>query len=58
MSMPGRSPVPDSVGPGFVRELLPAFEASVFAAIDGQATPSSSRVETQAMLPLSNMARE
>lgn len=58
MSMAGRSPVSDPVGPSFIRELLPALEASVFAAIDRQATTPSSPTEARTMLPISNMTRE
>ncbi len=41
MPMAGASPVEDSVGPDFIRELLPAIESTVFASIDDQAPASS-----------------
>ena len=34
MLMPGPSPVPDEVTPGFISELLPSFEQNVFAGLE------------------------
>jgi hypothetical protein len=38
MPMAGALSVQEPVGPGFVRELLPAIESAVFAPIDDQAS--------------------